>query len=74
MRQIDREESMPLGPAKPRPEPEPQKPAEVEIRPGVIRGGDGKLRTNMPENEQANGSPPWPYIYIGSPETWGLKG
>jgi hypothetical protein len=54
MRTIDTDDAQPLGPAKPR---EPEKTAEqwqaVPGKPGLERGPDGKLRTNVPENNSA---------------------
>lgn len=48
MRQLDRDDSQPLGPAKPREAPKPE-PREIEVRPGIILDSEGKLRTNLPE-------------------------
>ena len=53
MRQLDRNDFQPLGHAKPRPEPEKPAPRETEVRPGIIRDEQGKLRTNLPGNETA---------------------
>ena len=68
MRSLDTDDAQPLGPAKPRDTPKPA-PRETEVRPGIIRDKDGKLRTSIPENESANIVPPFPYY--GSPTTWG---
>ncbi len=68
MRSVDREEVPGLGKPLPRPEPAKPTPKETEVRPGVIRDSEGRLRTNMPENEAAN---PPPFPYLGTIETWG---
>ncbi len=71
MRSVDREEVPGLGKPLPRPEPAKPTPKEVEIRPGVIRDSEGRLRTQIPENEQARVIPdPWA-PYCGTVETWG---
>jgi hypothetical protein len=41
-------------------EPKPaEAPKEVEVAPGILRDAEGKLRTNLPENEVARR---WPRI------------
>jgi hypothetical protein len=54
----DSEAFQPLGPAKPREAPKPA-PTETEVRPGIIRDSEGKLRANLPEPP-----PEVPPIYI----------
>lgn len=47
--------------------PEPQKPAILQpVRPGVVRSPDGKLATDIPENELANGLP---YVFLSQAVT-----
>ncbi len=71
MRSVDREEVPGLGKPLPRPEPAKPTPKEVEIRPGVIRDSEGRLRTNIADNEKARVIPdPWA-PYFGCPRTWG---
>ena len=36
----------PLGPAVPRPAPPP--PSSREVAPGIVKGDDGRLKTNLP--------------------------
>lgn len=52
MRQLDQDDAKPLGQPIRReaqkPEAKPQ-----EVKPGIVRGPDGKLGTNIPENERA---------------------
>ncbi len=69
MRQIDKSDTPGLGDLRPRQEPAKPAPKEVEIRPGIVRDSEGRLRTNMPENEAANSIPPFPYF--GTPQSWG---
>lgn len=52
MRQLDKDDAKPLGPPIRRETPKPEaKP--VEVRPGIVRDKDGKLSTNIAENERA---------------------
>lgn len=52
----------------PKPVPEP-----VPVGNGVVRDPDGKLRTEIPENEAASGIPwipPLPKLAAGDPAAW----
>jgi hypothetical protein len=68
MRSVDGDNTFqPLGPPKPRPAPAAPTLTQPTGTPGIVRGPDGKLETNIP-------TPPpdhTPWLYIGNPTTWG---
>lgn len=67
MRQVDRDDTPGLGRKIERPAPAPDTTPRPTGTPGIVRGSDGKLSTALPKPPPE----PLPYLYIGTPQTWG---